>query len=121
MANFEARTASSGARIKAGKEEEVSHLFDRYVFPGDLTIETYGGVLEVYGYEWPYAEKVSEDGSVDPEQEDCFEDFLQALAPLLEEELVINCIGGEKCRFPLSAMEIKVTPDGEVQYGGFKF
>lgn len=49
------------------------------------------------------------------------DEFLKGLVPFLEEELVIQCIGAEKCRFPFSAWEVKVEPNGKITERNFKF
>lgn len=127
MANFEGVTASNGAKIIPGKENEVEELLNAYNPSGEITMIVENGHISIYGYDWIYMEKVDEDGSLDCDNEDATEEFLEELAPLLEEVLVVHCIGNEKCRFPLGAMEIVVTPPSllveggvAVKYGGFK-
>lgn len=118
MANFEARTASSGARIQTDKEQDVDALLARYNFSSELIVAVERGVLYVYGYDWLYAERVLE-GDDDLDQENCFDDFLKELAPMLSEPLLIQSIGAEKCRFPMAAVEVLVKPSGELVWAGF--
>jgi hypothetical protein len=52
---------------------------------------------------------------------DCMEELMLAVAPYLEGPWVIQCVGAEKCRFPLVACAWRAEPGGtEVQYNGFK-
>jgi len=129
MGTFISITASSGARIKNGKEEEVKKLIDKYNFgtkeksffiPEGLECHINKGIIEIWGYEWPNLWLKPKNG----EDTDCteyFEEFLETLAPYLAEDLIIQSIGSEKCCFPLAAMEIRVTPNGVERGGEFKW
>lgn len=116
MADFFSVTASSGAKIKKGKVEEVMKLLDKYDFSCGLEYQVINDSIEIFGYVWPELWLKEADGDFD----DCFDKFLDELYPLLSETLVIHAIGNCKCIFPLSAMEIKVTPHG-VHYNEFKW
>jgi hypothetical protein len=111
--DFFSVTASSGAKIKKGKVEEVTKLLDKYDFSCGLEYEIFDDSIEIFGYVWPELRLKDPDGDFD----DCFDKFLEELSPLISENLVIHAIGNCKCIFPLSAMEIKVTPQG-VKYRG---
>lgn len=117
MANFIGVTASSGAKIKSDMLEALKALIEKYDFSGwPPTIEETedGACIQIDGYDWFDAQPI--------ESEDCesdFEGFLRELAPMLEEPLTIQCIGSEKCRFPLSAWECTVFPDGTIQEASF--
>lgn len=51
---------------------------------------------------------------------DATEELLKEIQPYLEEPLVIQCIGQEKLRYPLAAMEIVVPPkSGEILFFQF--
>ena len=115
MANFEAVTVSNGARVK--DIEAVKRLLGLYEPNSDVTIGLTEEWLNIYGYDWP---KIFKNDADDEEcDEDFFEEFLQRLAPLLAEPLLIQCIGHEKCRFPLSAMQVLVKPTGEIKWMTF--
>ena len=123
MANFEGTTASNGARIVEGKEVELQEIISRYGF-GECSCDiqnTAGGKeLHIWGYDWldiQHNDADYEDGGHDP----CGDEFYKLIAPFLTEPLVIQCIGAEKCRFPLSAMEVKVRPSGVIEWNQFKF
>ena len=123
MANFEGTTASNGARIVEGKEAELQEIISRYGF-GECSCDiqnTAGGKeLHIWGYDWldiQHTDADYEDGGHDP----CGEEFYQLIAPFLVEPLVIQCIGAENCRFPLSAMEVQVRPSGAIEWNQFKF
>lgn len=121
MANFEATTASSG--VKVMDVEAVKELIDLYDFPSELTVEVIeDGMLYIYGYEWFDASRWMRNCDGDEEEyEDMGDEFLENLRPLIAEEdgLIIDCIGGEKCRWPLSAMRIIVKRDG-ISYRGLE-
>ena len=110
MANFIGVTASSGAKIKAGKKEEVEKLIAEYptmMEDGHIELDAQGHI-HIYGYDWlQITKKDTED------YEDYTDEFLTRLAPLLAEKLIIHCVGNEKCRFPLSALCIEVNPTGK--------
>jgi hypothetical protein len=116
MANFDATTASNGAKIKDGTKEAVEAIIDKYIF-NELTVQISDKYLEVYGYDWL---NVGKDGE-DEDDMDFAQEFLEEIAPFLAEPLIIQCVGAEKCRFPLSAMEVKVNPDGIIEWNQFKF
>ena len=117
MGTFLGITASSGARIKEDKVEEVKKLMDKYDFSCGLECRIDNGSTEIWGDAWPELWLNDDDQDFD----DCFEEFLEKLSPFLSENLVIHAIGNEKCVFPLAAMEIRVTPHGVNYRGGFKW
>ena len=120
MGTFLGVTASSGAKIKKDKEEEVQKLLDKYDFSRGLECRINNGSIEIWGYEWPYLYLKPKNDEDDPD-DDVFVEFLEELAPLLAETLVIQAIGNEKCIFPLSAIEIIVTQTGVEHRKGFKW
>ena len=115
MANFMAVTASVGGKVK--DEKAALELLEKFEWAGDLEIGVRDGDFHVYGYDWPDVTKLS--NADDVYGEDGLDEFLQALALLLEEPFIMHCIGNEKCRFPLSGMEVVVYPDGPVCYKSF--
>ena len=121
MGYFAGTTASNGARIKEGKEEEVKKLLDKYDFSCGLNCQIEHGSIEIWGEEWPNLWLKPKNDEENADCTDNFEEFLEELSPFLAEDLVIHAVGAEKCIFPLSAMEIKVTPQGVVRGGGFKW
>jgi len=132
MATFIATTASSGPRLKDATA--AKKVLERYYWDGDVQalIETDGPTgqptLPLYGYDWPGAWKVPDgispaefvpDYDLDPG--DGFEGFLRDIAPHLAESLTVQAIGFEKCRFPLSACEWHIQPDGTtIAISGFQ-
>jgi hypothetical protein len=121
MGTFVGVTASGGARIKKGKENEVQKLLDKYDFSRGLECQIDNGSIAIWGYEWPHLWLKPKNNEEPEFGKDFFEEFLEELAPFLAEKLVIHAIGNEKCVFPLAAMEIKVTPKGVVYGKGFKW
>lgn len=109
MANFEAITASNSAKVKKG----VTALLEKYNlieshYEVEIELNKYKDRIEIYGYEWfcIYDPKSGEYAT---------DEFLKELAPYLQEELIIQCIGHEKCRYPLSFWQITVQPNGEIE------
>ena len=115
MADFFSVTASSGAKIKKGKVEEVMKLLDKYDFSCGLKYQIINDSIEIFGYVWPELCLKDTDGDFD----DCFDKFLDELYPLLSETLVIHAIGNQKYIFPFAATEIIVTPQGVKYREGF--
>lgn len=120
MGTFFGVTASSGARIKEGKVDEVKKIMDKYDFSRGLECQINNGIIEIWGDEWPdlWLKYENED---DHDCEDYFDVFLKELAPFLSEDLVIHAIGNENCVFPLSAIEIKVTHRRVIRRGRFRW
>jgi len=128
MANFEGVTASSGAAIKPEKLEELMTYLEGFSAcgeDGDM-VKIEGNTIQIYGYDWfAVYEKYEVINSDTPEEKevdydnDVTDTFLEGLKPFLEEPLIVQSIGNEKCRYPLSAWEWKVNPEGEIQQGGF--
>jgi hypothetical protein len=117
MANFIGVTASSGAKIKAGKKEEVEKLIAEYptmMEDGCIELDAQGHI-HIYGYDWLNITKKG-----DEDYNDYTEEFLVRLAPLLAEKLIIHCVGNEKCRFPLASMCIEVNPKGKKARGAWE-
>ena len=108
MSGFEGVTASSRARIKVGKVEEVKRILDKYDFPCRLYCKIYDGCIKIFGEDWPYFWPKGGD----QDDFEYFEEFLEELSPLLSENWIIHTIGHDGCEFPLTAIEIEVTPDG---------
>ena len=116
MANFEAVTASSGMQIKKRDLEKFETLLKKYAF-GEITTEVdESGWFHFYGYEWPVIYDM-EDNNRD---NDLTEKFYEELRPFVPKgkQFIIQCIGGEKCRYPLSATEIVITRRG-IKYQSF--
>ena len=98
MGTFLGVTASSGAKIKEGKFEEVEKLMDKYDFSRGLECRIDNGSINIWGNVWPDLWLKYEDDD-DQDCEGNFEKFLKELAPFLFENLVIHAIGNEKCVF----------------------
>jgi hypothetical protein len=113
MANFESVTTSeSSAPVKSAVK--LQKLIDHYDF-GELVVAIDDGFLVIYGYDWFVAYEQNKQGI----DEDATTQFLKEVAKHLRDDLIIQSIGNEKCRFPLSAQQITVTPDGKITYKGF--
>jgi hypothetical protein len=108
MSGFEGVTASTRARIKEGKVEEVKRILDKYDYSCCLYCKIYDGCINIFGEDFPYF--WPKDG--DPDDFWYFDEFLEELSPLLSENWIIHTIGHDGCEFPLTAIEIEVTPDG---------
>jgi hypothetical protein len=126
MADFMAVMACNGPRLK--DHEAVAQIISRYFVSPDVSLgvgfEHHSGAsyLYIYGDMWPEAWKMPL--GVAPEDFDPYTDerypdgaagfieLLQDLAPHLAEPLIVQAIGSTKCRFPLSACEWRIEPNG---------
>lgn len=130
MADFHGITASSGAKVKKGKVKELRKYLKKYLTLGadccgeevvaevtktnDFGKEGKDHYLNIYGYAWLC---VYEDKDY---QDDITEKFLKGLAPFLAEPLIVQSVGNTKCRFPLSAWEVCIKPNGEYTENAFR-
>jgi hypothetical protein len=129
MATLRATTSSTWSRVDPDATDHIDAIVADYDFWGaheELTIDLHENsdgdtVISIHGYAAFEASKPvpAEDGSVADREHGYTEEFLQRLAPHLEEQLVIETVGHEKCRFPLLAGQWSVWPDGTVQYESF--
>ena len=129
MATLQTTTASNWPAIASAAVAEVEAIIDEYAFVGnweDLTIavresEDDDPCLALYGYAAFEASKPILDDNDDPidREHGYTEEFLERLAPHLEDPLVVETIGHEKCRFPLIGVQWTAWPDGTVQYDSF--
>ena len=129
MATLQTTTASNWPVIDSAAVAEVEALIDEYVFVGnweDLTVavresEDDDPRLALYGYAVFEASKpvLNDDGELVDREHGYTEEFLERLAPHLEEPLVVEMIGHEKCRFPLIGIQWTAWPGGTVQYDSF--
>ena len=128
MANFEGVTACNGAKIPANKRVPLKIFLEKYRY-GELSVGIDNeGFFIFNGYEWPciYSGLRDEDSvmtsDIDP-YEDMSDEFYDGLREFMpnnqKNPLIIHAIGYEKCRYPLSAMEIIITKK-KVRYYGFK-
>lgn len=129
MATLRATTSSTWSRVDPAAKDEIDAIVAEYDFWGaheeltvDVTENSDGDPsISIHGHAAFEASKPipAEDGSVADREHGYTEEFLQRLAPHLEEQFVIETIGHEKCRFPLLAGQWSVWPDGTVQYESF--
>lgn len=131
MATLQATTASNWPEINPDAVEAVEKIIADYDFVGnfdELTVtaadpddEDTNPHLEIYGYASFDATKpvTDEGGSVVDREYGHTEKFLERIAPHLEEQLVVETVGFEKCRFPLLAGQWAAWPDGTVIYNSF--
>lgn len=105
MANFEAVTSCNGIVMKEG----IKEYLDKFKFLGeDINVGIDNECrLEFHGYSWPeiYLEKDEDESN---NANDLFFSGLKKFVPK-GKTLIIQSIGHEKCRFPLFALEIKIT------------
>lgn len=106
MATLHCTTSSTVATVT--DEEAVKQLFEEYhVSPCDYRIED--GEVHIFGYESFNVR--NSDG------EYCTVEFLEELQNYLDsEELVIQTVGNEKCRFPFVSCQYRVKPEGPILY-----
>lgn len=131
MATLQATTASNRPQIDPDAVEEVEAIIAEYDFVGNFDRLTVGisepddenskPHLELYGYASFDASKptTDDDGSLVGYEYGHTEAFLERLAPYLKEQLVVETVGFEKCRFPLLAGQWVAWPDGTVTYDSF--
>jgi len=131
MATLQASTASNRPAVDPSAVETIEAIIDEYDFPGnfdslnvaviDPDHEDAAPFLELYGYATFDATKpiLDEDGSVVDREEGCTREFLKRLAAHLEEQLVVETVGFEKCRFPMLAGQWVAWPDGTIEYNSF--
>lgn len=129
MANFCGITASNGVKVKNVKK--LQNYLSGFTFGSEGSIEHSldESMLYLWGNDWfsVYPLAKSSNGLPDPDGEidhdnECGDDFFKGLQSFLKEDMVIQCIGSEKCRFPLASWEIKIPVKGKIIYNqGFKF
>ncbi|MFA9517028.1 hypothetical protein ACERIT_07400 [Halopenitus sp. H-Gu1] len=131
MATLQATTASNHPTVDPDAVEAIESIVEDYDFYGSFDSLTIGVVepdredadpyLELYGYASFEATKpiLDENGSAVDREYHCTEKFLERLAPHLEDQLVVETVGFEKCRFPLLAGQWSAWPDGTVTYNSF--
>lgn len=97
MANYNGTTVSEGGKIDAKDHAKIQEIIEKYNFDcGDdcLSIEL-NDEISIYGYTSACAYK-KEDEDYD---EECFDQFLQELAPFIKTPLIVSEAGNEKCRY----------------------
>lgn len=129
MATLQATTSSTWSRIDPNAKEQIKAVVEEYDFWGahdelniDVKEDSDGDtIISIYGYASfdPSKPIHDEDGTVVDREYGHDEEFLERIAPHLEEQLVIETVGNEKSRFPLLAGQWCVWPDGTVQYESF--
>jgi len=115
MANFTGRTSSKPCKVT--DPEAVQAILDKYTSDAgigepEVVFELRGDELNIWGYDWIGVDIYDDDGEYNP---DGLDKIIEELQPYIEDELVIHCIGGERCRFPLSAMQFVITKDKIVE------
>lgn len=129
MATLQCTTSSTWSRVDPNAKEQIEAIADEYGFWGahdelniDVTENSDGDtIISIHGdasFE-PSKPIHDEDGSVVDREHGYAEEFLKRIAPYLQEQLVIETVGHEKCRFPLLAGQWSVWPDGTIQYDSF--
>jgi hypothetical protein len=115
MANFDAVTSSNCPEVKKENIAEVNTILSKYSVRCDVSVYVDNrGFLNVYGYDWLYTVKNPTSEDEEECDDDCSFDLFKEIAPLLKNQLVVQMVGSEKCRFPLSAIEWIFKPDGDV-------
>jgi hypothetical protein len=129
MATLQATTSSTWSRVDPNAKDRIEAIAEEYDFWGafdELNIDVKENsdgdtIISIHGYASfdPSKPIHDEDGSVVDREYGHAEEFLERIAPHLEEQLVIETVGYEKCRFPLLAGQWSVWPDGTTQYDSF--
>lgn len=112
MANFVGTTSSNGIDITPKQYNAIQKLLKRYHFSMEdvhIGSETHFGI---WGYDWLNIIPIV-DSEPNYDANDVCDEFLNALRVIFtpKQRLIIQCVGHEKCRFPLAAMQITVTKD----------
>lgn len=111
MADFIATTVCQPAKLK--DVDAVTGIINKYFF-GEVNIGIdYKKQLYIYGYEWfcAWKFKTSQNGEGEIDfDEDATDEFLAEIQPYIEDELIIQMVGNEKCRY-VGAAQVKVTND----------
>ena len=117
MADFMGITASSGTKIAANKRVGITEYLKKFCFGGEITAQLEEDeCFHFYGYDWPFIRLVNDEDS----DNDVGDDFYEGLKQFVgKKPIIIQMVGYEKCRFPLSSMEIVITKK-KVTYNGFK-
>jgi hypothetical protein len=126
MSEFLPITASNDPALN--DHDAVEAIIARYWLDQEFNVgvgfdrQTGRPYLYCFGYVWPEAWKVPEGVSpadfcpfeeeVYEEGADGFIQLLRELAPYLAEPLAVHAVGSVKCRFPLSATEWYIEPNG---------
>lgn len=120
MAQFLAVTVSNSPKVNKELAEVVLTKYYPYMEDGTISLvrsisddDTLSYHLNIYGYDAFLVGLAEPDDMKSPEYQEWLEwqedetpptmSFLSAIQPTLYEDLVIQCIGHEKCRFPLAA------------------
>ena len=115
MANFMGVTSSNGIILDDNQKKQVDALMEKYHFNfmEDVQTATSDGKFGIWAHNWlDIRDKAEDQDSI----EVFFEEFRHVLYK--DQKLIVQSIGNTKCRFPLAAMQIVVTP-GEVKITGF--
>ena len=129
MATLQSTTTSTWSRINPNAIDQIHAIAEEYNFWGaheelavDLKEDENGEtIVSIYGGAGFDVSKPveGEDGKIVDEEPGYTEEFLKRLAPHLEEKLVVQTVGHEKCRFPLVASQWTVWPDGTLRHDSF--
>jgi len=130
MATLQASTASNYPCVDPTAIADVESIINEYDFVGSfdtLTVEVRESddesapSLSIYGYACFEATKpvTDSEGTVVDCEHGYTEEFLKRIVPHLDERLVVESVGFEKCRFPLLAAQWVVYPGGPVVYNSF--
>lgn len=128
MATLQATTSSTWSRVDPEAKDRIEAIADEYNFWGaheevkiDVKENSDGDtIISIFGYaSFDPSKPIYEDGEQIDEEYGHAEEFLERIAPHIEEQLVIRTIGHEKARFPLLAGQWSVWPDGTTQYDSF--
>jgi hypothetical protein len=131
MATLHAVTAANRPRIDPDHVTEVEAIVAAYEYPGhgrDLTVDLdhadtddHCPQLAIHGESTFAVTKpiLDADGAVVDRDHGYTREFFERLAPYLDESLVVETVGHEKCRFPLLASQWTVWPDGPIRCRSF--
>lgn len=130
MATLQATTTSNWPHIAPDGVDDVEAIIADYDFTGmvdTLTVTVTEPTdedrpyLEVYGYaSFDVSKPIEADADTVVDREHGYtEEFLERISPYLTEQLVVETVGFEKCRFPLLAGQWVAWPDGTITYNSF--
>jgi hypothetical protein len=106
MADFIATTVCNPAIIT--DIEAVEKIMDKYEFEAEVFLQN--NLLYVYGYEWFTAFRYDDETDEVDYENDATLDFLKEVQPYIQDELIVQMIGHEKCRY-IGAAQVTVTKD----------
>jgi len=140
MAYYSATVASSTGTVKKNKKKDLDLYLEKWsVLNSESESDMEEAIscytekhangkdvfLHLYGYGAFWVKPLDKDGEIDEDSDLDAEDFLKGLTKFLEPDkegrlIVVQEVGHEKCRFPLTASEYVLRENGKLEWNGFK-